>query len=134
VDNLDNNLSIKFYSLQQACKEIKFKFLGVSGVYKLTSKNNSSRFYIGSSDPDPRACLVSLIPPPKRGGIWGSGTQRLRGYRDTGIPGGGNNPPVFSNNLAIRMEEYNKLTKELRNPHSSSELEISKTSALDLIL
>lgn len=32
------------------------------------------------------------------------------------------------------MEEYNKLTKELRNPHSSSELEISKTSALDWIL
>lgn len=87
VDNIDNNQSIKFDSLQQACEEIKFKYLGVSGVYKLTSKNNSSRFYIGSS-----------------------------------------------NNLARRMEEYNKLTKELRNPHSSSELEISKTSALDWIL
>ena len=36
-----------------------------------------------------------------------------------------------SNNLARRMEEYNKLTKGLRNPHSSSELEMSNTSALD---
>ena len=87
VDNIDNNQSIKFDSLQQACEEIKFKFLGVSGVYKLTYKYNPSRFYIGSS-----------------------------------------------NNLARRMEEYNKLTKGLRNPHSSSELEISKTSALDRIL
>jgi predicted GIY-YIG superfamily endonuclease len=58
--------------------------LGVSGVYKLTNKNDSGRFYIGSS-----------------------------------------------NNLARRMEEYNKLTKGLRNPYSSSELEISKTSALN---
>lgn len=52
VDNIDNNQSIKFDSLQQACEEIKFKFLGVSGVYKLTSKNNPSRFYIGSSTPE----------------------------------------------------------------------------------
>jgi len=29
------------------------------------------------------------------------------------------------------MEEYNKLTKGLRNYHSSSELEISKTPALE---
>ena len=29
------------------------------------------------------------------------------------------------------MEEYNQLTKGLRKPRSSSELEISKTSALD---
>ena len=36
-----------------------------------------------------------------------------------------------SNNLARRMEEYIKLTKGLRKPHSSSELEISKTSALN---
>lgn len=28
------------------------------------------------------------------------------------------------------MEEYNKLTKGLRNPHSSGELEISKTAPL----
>ena len=83
VDNIDNNQSIKFDSLQQACEEIKFKFLGVSGVYKLTYKYNPSRFYIGSS-----------------------------------------------NNLARRMEEYNKLTKGLRKPHSSYELEISNTSAL----
>ena len=32
------------------------------------------------------------------------------------------------------MEEYKKLTKGLRNPHSSSELEISKTPALELSL
>jgi len=84
VDNIDNYESIKFDSLEQGCEQIKFKFLGVSGVYKLISKNDPSRFYIGSS-----------------------------------------------NNLARRMEEYNKLTKGLRNPHSASELEISKISALD---
>lgn len=83
VSNINNNESIKFDSLEQGCEQIKFKYLGVSGVYKLISKNNPDRFYIGSS-----------------------------------------------NNLARRMEEYNKLTKCLRNPHSASELEISKTSAL----
>lgn len=36
---------------------------------------------------------------------------------------------ISSNNLAIRMEEYNKLTKGLRGPYSSAELEISKTPA-----
>lgn len=35
-----------------------------------------------------------------------------------------------SNNLARRMEEYIKLTKGLRNPHSASELEICKSRAL----
>lgn len=84
VGNINNNESIKLDSLEQACEQIKFKYLGVSGVYKLTSKHDPNRFYIGSS-----------------------------------------------NNLARRMEEYNKLTKGLRNPHSASELEISKTSALD---
>jgi len=82
LDGIDNNESIKFDSLEQACKEIKFKYIGVSGVYKLTNKNNIDRFYIGSS-----------------------------------------------NNLARRMEEYLKLTKGLRNPHSSGELEISLTPA-----
>lgn len=81
TDNFDINKSIKIDSLHQGCEQIKFKYLGVSGVYKLTNKNDSSRFYIGSST----------------------------------TYGGG------------RMEEYNKLT----NPHSSSELEISKTSALN---
>jgi hypothetical protein len=84
VDNLDTIESIKFDSLEQGCEEIKFKYLGVSGVYKLTNKNDPNLFYIGSS-----------------------------------------------NNLARRIEEYNKLTKGLRKPHSSSELEISKTSALN---
>ena len=82
LDNIDNNKSIVFDSLEQACEEIKFKYLGISGVYKLTNKNSINRFYIGSS-----------------------------------------------NNLARRMEEYLKLTKGLRNPHSSGELEISMTSA-----
>lgn len=40
---------ITFDSLEQACEEIKFKYLGVSGIYKLTNKNDYSRFYIGSS-------------------------------------------------------------------------------------
>lgn len=85
LSDIDNKKPIKFDSLEQAaCEQIKFKYLGVSGVYKLTSKINNSRFYIGSS-----------------------------------------------NNLARRMEEYNKITKGLRNPHSASELEISKTSALN---
>ena len=84
IDNTDINESIKFDSLEQGCEQIKFKYLGVSGVYKLTNKNDPNSFYIGSS-----------------------------------------------NNLARRMEEYNKLTKGLRKPHSSSELDISKTSALN---
>ena len=83
VDNLDINESIIFDSLEQGCEEIKFKYLGVSGVYRLINKNDPNLFYIGSS-----------------------------------------------NNLARRMEEYNKLTKGLRKPHSSYELEISNTSAL----
>jgi GIY-YIG catalytic domain-containing protein len=83
LDEIGNNKPIKFDSLEQGCEQIKYKYLGVSGVYKLTNKNDLSRFYIGSS-----------------------------------------------NNLARRMEEYNKLTKGLRNPHSLSELEISKTPAL----
>ena len=83
LDYIDNkNKHIFFDSLQQACEEIKFKYIGISGVYKLTNKNNINRFYVGSS-----------------------------------------------NNLARRMEEYLKLTKGLRNPHSSGELEISMTPA-----
>lgn len=82
--DFDNNGVIKFDSLEQGYEEIKFKYLGVSGVYILTSKMDSSRFYIGSS-----------------------------------------------NNLARIIGEYYKLTKGLINPRSSSELEISKTSALN---
>nr|QID02911.1 hypothetical protein [Orbilia oligospora] len=84
INEIDNNKSISFNSLEQGCEEIKFKYIGVSGVYKLTNKNDPGRFYIGSSV-----------------------------------------------NLARRMEEYNKLTKGLRNPRSLSELEISKASALE---
>ena len=79
---VENNKPIIFDSLEQGCEEIKYKFIGVSGVYKLTNKNDLTRFYIGSS-----------------------------------------------NNLSRRMEEYNKLTKGLRTPHSLGELEISKTSS-----
>jgi hypothetical protein len=87
-DEFNNNKeSIKFDSLEYACEQIKYKYIGISGVYKLTNKKDSTRFYIGSS-----------------------------------------------NNLARRMEEYNKLTKGLNNPRSSSELEISKTPALEWAL
>ena len=90
TDVVANNLfksPIIFSSLDQACEEIKFKYIGVSGVYKLINKNDLSRFYIGSS-----------------------------------------------NNLARRMEEYNKLTKCLRKPQSAGELEISKTPSSNWIL
>ena len=40
VDNLDINESIIFDSLEQGCEEIKFKYLGVSGVYRLINKND----------------------------------------------------------------------------------------------
>lgn len=87
-DEFNNNKeSIKFDSLEYACEQIKYKYIGISGVYKLTNKKDTTRFYIGSS-----------------------------------------------NNLARRMEEYNKLTKGLSNPRSSSELEISKTPALEWAL
>lgn len=81
-----NSLAIS-EALEEACEEIKCKYIDISGVYKLTNKNDLTRFYIGSS-----------------------------------------------NNLARRMEEYNKLTKGLRSPHSKGELEISKIPALDLSL
>ena len=38
IGNIDINKSIKFDSLQKACEQIRFKYLGVSGVYKLTYK------------------------------------------------------------------------------------------------
>lgn len=84
LGNIDNTEFINFDSLESACEQIKFKYIGVSGVYKLSNKNDPHRFYIGSS-----------------------------------------------NNLAIRMDEYNKLTKGLRNPQSSAELEISETPAIE---
>jgi predicted GIY-YIG superfamily endonuclease len=71
-----------FDSLEQGCEEIKYKYIGISGVYILTNLSDPSRVYIGSS-----------------------------------------------NNLSRRMVEYNKLTKVLRNPHSSGELEITKTTS-----
>lgn len=85
IDEINNNLKqapYGFYSLEDGCEQIKYNFIGVSGVYKITNKRDPSRFYIGSS-----------------------------------------------NNLARRIDEYNKLTKGLREPHSSSELIISQTPA-----
>lgn len=81
---INNHETIKFDSLEIACEEIKFKYLGVSGVYKLTNKSQVNRIYIGSSI-----------------------------------------------NLARRMEEYLYLTKGIRSPRSSGELEISRTPASD---
>ena len=49
IYKIDNNKPIIFDSLEQACDEIKYKYIGVSGVYKLTNKKDLSRFYIGSS-------------------------------------------------------------------------------------
>lgn len=84
LDGIGNTEPIVFESLEEACGKIKSKYQGVSGVYKLTNKNNKSRFYIGSSA-----------------------------------------------NLARRMDEYYSITKNLRTPHSASEIEIYKTSASD---
>ena len=84
LDKIDNLQSIRFDSLSSGCEQIKYEFIGVSGVYRLTNKRDSSRFYIGSST-----------------------------------------------DLARRMEEYNKLTLGLRNPHSVVELEISKNPAIE---
>ena len=75
---VENNKPIVFDSLEQGCEQIKFKYLGVSGVYKLTNKNDPNSFYIGSS-----------------------------------------------NNLARRMEEYNKLTKGLHQDIGFSTLKYS---------
>lgn len=79
---INNHEPIKFDSLEIACEDIKFKYLGVSGVYKLTNKSQVNRFYIGSSI-----------------------------------------------NLARRMEEYLFLTKGIRSPRSTGELEIYQTPA-----
>lgn len=49
IEKIDNNKPIKFDSLEQACEQIKFDYLGVPGVYKLTNKNEPGQFYIGSS-------------------------------------------------------------------------------------
>lgn len=68
-------------------EEIKYSFLGVSGVYKLINKLDTTRFYIGSSV-----------------------------------------------NLSRRMGEYINLTKGIRLPQSSAELEISQISAENLSL
>lgn len=44
--NIDeiNNKSIVFDSLESGCEQIKFKYIGIAGVYKLTNKQDSSRF------------------------------------------------------------------------------------------
>ena len=53
LDKIDNNKIIKFDSLEEGFEQMKYTYLGVSpkaGVYKLTNKNDLSRFYIGSSN------------------------------------------------------------------------------------
>ena len=45
-----DNKSIIFDYLEQGCEEIKYKYIGVSGVYKLINISDPSRFYIGSSN------------------------------------------------------------------------------------
>ena len=48
--NIYEGESLEFASLEEGYEEIKYKFIGVSGVYKLTNKNEPCRFYIGSSN------------------------------------------------------------------------------------
>lgn len=40
LGNIDNTEFINFDSLESACEQIKFKYIGVSGVYKLSNKND----------------------------------------------------------------------------------------------
>ena len=51
VNEIDlNQKPIKFSSLEDGYEQLKYEFIGVSGVYKLTNKNDPIRFYIGSSN------------------------------------------------------------------------------------
>jgi hypothetical protein len=51
IDEIDlSKKPLKFASLEDGYEQIKYKFIGISGVYKLTNKNDFSRFYIGSSN------------------------------------------------------------------------------------
>lgn len=46
IDEINNKKkkSIVFDSLESGCEQIKFKYIGIAGVYKLTNKQDSSRF------------------------------------------------------------------------------------------
>lgn len=44
-----NKKGIRFDSLESGYEQIKYTYIGVAGVYKLTNKQDSGRFYIGSS-------------------------------------------------------------------------------------
>jgi hypothetical protein len=98
--------------VEEGYEQIKFKFIGVSGVYKLINKN------------DPRCALFSFyfVSFAKEELKSKNRARRSRRKRSRFYIGS-------SNNLARRMDEYNKLTKGLRNPQSSAELEISKTTS-----
>ena len=51
IDEIDlNQKSIEFTSLADGHEEIKYKFIGVSGVYKLTNKNYPSRAEVNRVD------------------------------------------------------------------------------------
>lgn len=42
---VENNKPIIWDSLEKGYEEIKYKFIGVSGVYRLTNKNDLTRFH-----------------------------------------------------------------------------------------
>jgi hypothetical protein len=44
--NIDeiNNKKNQLYFLESGCEQIKFKYIGIAGVYKLTNKQDYSRF------------------------------------------------------------------------------------------
>lgn len=46
IDEINNKKkkSIVFDSLESGCEQIKFKCIGIAGVYKLTNKQDYSRF------------------------------------------------------------------------------------------
>ncbi len=50
IDEINNKKSIVFDFLESICKLIKFKYIRIAGFYKLTNKQDSSRFYIESSN------------------------------------------------------------------------------------
>ena len=44
IDEINKKKSIVFDSLESGCEQIKFKYIGIAGVYKLTNKQDYSRF------------------------------------------------------------------------------------------
>ena len=44
IDEINKKKSIVFDSLESGCEQIKFKYIGIAGVYKFTNKQDYSRF------------------------------------------------------------------------------------------